>query len=914
MGPRTLGLRRLHHDGWTASVVAMISLAAALSGGCGSSGTADGDSPPAGGVGPSASASPKEKSAGDKTAGTPSIGQQSSPAGKTSVRTWTDSTGQRKVEATFLGVENDVARFKKTTGVEVAIPLDRLCKADQEFIKAQAAADAFGQPATPAQMPPAADALVLVTAALGGKSTVVPGFVFHRDKDRAYVVMENVMGHLTSRQDSWSIPRKEVEITVAWGPEGQAHKVRGELLAEYRKLRRWIVAGPAKELPPPAAVDPKTAIAEPMKIKIAGYQCSYTRDGRSFARAMEDGVLKEIRRNVRLGADTYLIDVAGPANFSHALVTTESGAAIATIIQNPAAYAPRDLRDPRDPRDPRVRNVIVAATPLEEMASLLDPQVDHVAFAPRKGDAKVVEYEFVAYVEDPFGRLDSPRLLIRPHRGQSTSMHWEPGSDVQWKRMGDDVVELAMTQESPSEEARPRLAAHEFHAQAVTWVSRHEAANPGAVQDIQFDIQFSYKGRDGGVRYLPPGTHSFSVASPHFGRPFPQIDIPGLDGYPTGMPKATKHKNGGYQITSEATRITHTPPGGLPDPVPQPKQGEKSLAGKTRRSDPWEIVTLDLGSPLAEEHDRERAPMLFSPDGKWLYLIDGKNVLRKIRAADLTEEKSLDIAGACNEMSFSKEGILLAVRSTSALWVVDPDSLNVLRATRVYGLRLVAGSPATSVGFALGTTSEGRDAGRAPELSMIDLAKGQLLHGLRKEYGGHIFMVGRGTIFDSARLIGDMRMSNDGKYLYTGDDEITRFRLEGQDLVLDGSSRTSHSANTTHFAFSDDDKLLARPSGGRSSVGGYGIAVLDAGDFSQKFEFFNDAYPSAIGFDAKTGDIYSPNLNGMNIFDRRGVKLQHIKWEKQRPHFIHRLIVHPQGKCFVVWEQESIMVFRRQTN
>ncbi len=50
-------------------------------------------------------------------------------------RTWTDSTGQFKVEATLLGLKDGQVTLKRTDGRVVALSLERLCQADQEFVK-----------------------------------------------------------------------------------------------------------------------------------------------------------------------------------------------------------------------------------------------------------------------------------------------------------------------------------------------------------------------------------------------------------------------------------------------------------------------------------------------------------------------------------------------------------------------------------------------------------------------------------------------------------------------------------------------------------------------------------------------------------------------------------------------------------
>jgi|GEM_PF-6819063 len=50
-------------------------------------------------------------------------------------RTWSDQTGKFKVDATLLKQEGDKVTLKRKDGKEVTLPLDKLSKADQEFLK-----------------------------------------------------------------------------------------------------------------------------------------------------------------------------------------------------------------------------------------------------------------------------------------------------------------------------------------------------------------------------------------------------------------------------------------------------------------------------------------------------------------------------------------------------------------------------------------------------------------------------------------------------------------------------------------------------------------------------------------------------------------------------------------------------------
>lgn len=54
---------------------------------------------------------------------------------KKTLRTWTDSTGQHKVEARFVRIEDDAVMLKTDAGREIRLPLARLCDEDRELVE-----------------------------------------------------------------------------------------------------------------------------------------------------------------------------------------------------------------------------------------------------------------------------------------------------------------------------------------------------------------------------------------------------------------------------------------------------------------------------------------------------------------------------------------------------------------------------------------------------------------------------------------------------------------------------------------------------------------------------------------------------------------------------------------------------------
>ena len=51
------------------------------------------------------------------------------------VRTWSDASGKFKVEATYLAISDGKVTIRRTDGREIAVPLDKLCEADQNYVE-----------------------------------------------------------------------------------------------------------------------------------------------------------------------------------------------------------------------------------------------------------------------------------------------------------------------------------------------------------------------------------------------------------------------------------------------------------------------------------------------------------------------------------------------------------------------------------------------------------------------------------------------------------------------------------------------------------------------------------------------------------------------------------------------------------
>jgi hypothetical protein len=55
------------------------------------------------------------------------------PTGNSKLRTWSDATGKFKIEAEMVRLDKGQVQLKRADGTTLAVPLDKLSQADQEF-------------------------------------------------------------------------------------------------------------------------------------------------------------------------------------------------------------------------------------------------------------------------------------------------------------------------------------------------------------------------------------------------------------------------------------------------------------------------------------------------------------------------------------------------------------------------------------------------------------------------------------------------------------------------------------------------------------------------------------------------------------------------------------------------------------
>jgi hypothetical protein len=303
-------------------------------------------------------------------------------------------------------------------------------------------------------------------------------------------------------------------------------------------------------------------------------------------------------------------------------------------------------------------------------------------------------------------------------------------------------------------------------------------------------------------------------------------------------------------------------------------------------------------------------PVLYSADGKSLFVIDGHYVLHRLDADHLVRTASLDIQARCKHIAFSQAGLLVAVAGANAIWIIDPDTLQVRRQVPLPDVHLVAGSPATNIGFALGDPAAEIGKQGPAILYMIDFATGKLLHTLKSQYtpaNATALMVENTRLFDAMQGHIGLLQSPDGKSLYLAGRKICKFRLQGEDLIFEAATANLMNGNTTHIVLSPDGKWIAMPTGGGNRGGGYLIDIYDTANLSKPaLTIDNGPYPVAVGFDPKTGNIYSPDHKKINVYSSRGGKLYAADIPDP---LLLQIVMHPSGERFVLQARTKLFAY-----
>jgi S1-C subfamily serine protease len=291
--------------------------------------------------------------------------------------------------------------------------------------------------------------------------------------------------------------------------------------------------------------------------------------------------------------------------------------------------------------------------------------------------------------------------------------------------------------------------------------------------------------------------------------------------------------------------------------------------------------------------------LCWAPDGKSFYHLDGAGVVRRVEYGSFAEQATHETGEKCSWLSLSADGVVVTMPDEQELRLLDATTLKLIRKAPIAKAKRAVSSPASH--FAYAAESE---PGRSL-LSVIDLKTGEIL----KQYRSGDFrkpLVG----FDHAVL------APDGRRLFTtgGLENVCRFAVNGATIRYEDETPRIIQGRFVDLCLSPDGQFICAPCGG----GNYNIEGEERGTYltyvyradalkKSVVTLHQGAYPMAVGFDLKSGMIYSQNAGSqLIIFNSKGIKLkEHNLMGRNARGGVKQFLVHPDGRKLLVVPEDG---------
>lgn len=736
------------------------------------------------------------------------------------------------------------------------------------------------------------DSLVLVLLQRGKKTLPLPGIVFKSDDQYAYVGL-TTLEYIPEEEEGKRSPRADYSYTIVWKSGSKEHRVKAERVGRMHST--WIFRAPMSELPKPIPLgDAKLEEGKP--VELVGCKITKSSGTISFSHStMESSIL------VIKGAVTrHRPQIVNPQN---TVWKTDSyiPALVRSADKKPLGILSNVKRSWLTSRSD------MGATSLNEVKFWGQPEFNEGYMIPISGDGKEIQWQLIVQLEDPYDAVTSATARLQPDRSTGLGRAGTIPSSAQ--TLGNDAVAVTLTRKTPDSAIQSILKELRVDVDRRTWVGvcsmpKPEWSGSSVPQPVAFLVQVEYQNKSGQTR----GVSLVNV----WYTPDARDEIPGLDNQPDDVVRLVKHQDGTYHVTSTITRLedANTPPAWQGE-LPQPEFSEQSLVA--RKFEVRNVAGVELSvTPGQSVQQDSMADAAYSPDGKWLYLLTDHRQLRKINADTFQQVASLDTLGSeqarynefsgsnhCAGVVISQAGILLPMLGANVVWVVDPETFAVTRAVNVPDLQLVAASPSSTIGFAVGARYENGSAATQRDTIMIDWSSGAFLHGFRGTSTRNLESK-RPSLFDNVTCI---EISSDGTYVFVSGATVQRFRLNGTELIYEESTpeiMTSSGGKT--FVISPDasriSTILVNMSG----------AYLDGKNFKRRID---DALVGVQGVavDPKTNHWYQVGTEFFAEVTEERDTLTNFPLEGYPGEIYESIVVSPLGKRFVLIGSSKIYCY-----
>ncbi len=293
--------------------------------------------------------------------------------------------------------------------------------------------------------------------------------------------------------------------------------------------------------------------------------------------------------------------------------------------------------------------------------------------------------------------------------------------------------------------------------------------------------------------------------------------------------------------------------------------------------------------------------MLWSGDGKKLFLLNKSGMLRRIAVPEFKEEKTLNLAQTCSALALSQLGLVVGLPQIHQVWLIDANTFAVLKRIPAAGVDSLASAPALTTAYA--TNKE--------MLTIIDLAEGKAAAQLSPRAASRLTAGPLKKSPDATPLF-NFRLpavTPDGKYFFCVGDEsyhdvfgsLHRFRINQNTLIYEEVGPTI-GKNPQRIEVSDDSSYVSMPSGGGNTDRGYTTHVYAVGDLTKPVvSLESGAYPRALGFDRIGGRIYAQDFgNQLIVFTPTGLREKSYKVANGQDAETNQFLASPLGHRVLV--------------
>jgi hypothetical protein len=328
--------------------------------------------------------------------------------------------------------------------------------------------------------------------------------------------------------------------------------------------------------------------------------------------------------------------------------------------------------------------------------------------------------------------------------------------------------------------------------------------------------------------------------------------------------------------------------------LPRSKPSERVLKKESERVDDANVVVIDVDVETQALGDR---PIVcWDAAGKSFYCLEFNGMLRRVALDGLKESRTLDIDSRCGSLALSAEGLVVFVEARHEVWVIDAESLDVKQRISVRPSRpvySVLASPIQSLAYAVG--SETQREGDRTRFSALDLRTGTVVSEY-EDTGSHW------------PKRDENAASPDGKYLFRRhESRLQRIAIRGTDLIVEESSNAI-TYPAPDIEVSSDSRWVAIRS--QTDDGADFLTHIYAvGDLKKPLCTIKRAeFPGAVGFDPRTGRIYSGDIrHTLQVFTATGKMEKEYDFGKRRGHPFG-LVAHPAGNKMLVVTDENLLL------